>query len=140
MVARTKSFLADLIDEVKSLKRKQAPPRILISSHGGCLKPMLEGAIGFPEVGKLQNCSLTEIDVLTHCEEETTIAIHNEDLGDCWFRLGSLVNSVDHLPQGLLEANEQSLNTLYGALHLTGDDASAAAEGRSPTTQESSKS
>ena len=106
----------------------------------GCLKPMLEGAIGFPEVGKLQNCSLTEIDVLTHCEEETTIAIHNEDLGDCWFRLGSLVNSVDHLPQGLLEANEQSLNTLYGALHLTGDDASAAAEGRSPTTQESSKS
>mmetsp|Transcript_8442 Transcript_8442/g.18192 ORF Transcript_8442/g.18192 Transcript_8442/m.18192 type:complete len:278 (+) Transcript_8442:90-923(+) len=133
VATRTRSFLADLIDEVKSLKRKEAP-RILISSHGGCLKTMLEGAIGFPEVGKLQNCSLTEIDVLTHCEEETTIAVHNKDL-DCWFRLGPLVNSVDHLPQELLQGNEQSLNTLYGALHLDGDDASAAAEGRIPTFQ-----
>lgn len=132
VAARTKSFLAELIEEVRGLKRKEAP-RILISSHGGCLKTMLEGAIGFPDVGKLQNGSLTEIDVLTHCDEETTIAIQNKDIGDCWFRLGPLVNSVDHLPQELLQASAQSLSTLYGALHLDGDDASAAAEGRTPT-------
>ena len=37
VAARTKSFLAELIEEVRGLKRKEAP-RILISSHGGCLK------------------------------------------------------------------------------------------------------
>ncbi len=153
---RTRSFVHHLIAEVREnlhLNEQTSstqqtlnndPPNILLASHGGCIKILLQSSLGFPEelIGKLQNGSLTEVDVLSsppsdyetktrtlhECGSKTVI--YDAELR-CWYRLGSRVNDIRHLeehPMGLTQHHghgNHSLDALYGAL---GDDATAAME------------
>ena len=117
------------------------PPNVLLASHGGCIKVFLESSLGFPSecIGKLQNGSLTQVDILstlplTHnpsrkCAKSEDNVIYDAKV-ECWYRLGTRVNDVRHLEGHeldlLQEANGgHSLDSLYGAL---GDDSSAAME------------
>mmetsp|Transcript_17687 Transcript_17687/g.37158 ORF Transcript_17687/g.37158 Transcript_17687/m.37158 type:complete len:397 (+) Transcript_17687:101-1291(+) len=152
---RTRSFLHNLIEGVRENRHSTKgassthqtlnndPPNILLVSHGGCIKILLQSSLGFPDelIGKLLNGSLTEVDVLSSLSSDhDTEARTHDECGKtviydgevhCWYRLGSRVNDICHLedhPMGLTQHHghgNHSLDALYGAL---GDDASVAME------------
>lgn len=134
---RTSSFVHDLITETESKLQVsgaegRGAPNVLLASHGGCIKVLLESALGFSseKVGKLRNGSLTEVDILRE-NPQGSIDGSEDVVYDpkikCWYRLGPRVNDDSHMEGQpfAMKQESHSLGALYGALE---DDASAAVE------------